>query len=61
MGTILNGRRVIDIEIANIELNDYPDFTNAFIISANWEDTGKPLTEDELDQLPAQELAFSNF
>lgn len=41
------------IEIDDMEINtsDYPDFCDSFILSANWIDTGKELTDDELDEL----------
>tara|TARA_R110000765_G_scaffold426448_1_gene542123 strand:+ start:152 stop:880 length:729 start_codon:yes stop_codon:yes gene_type:complete len=38
------------IEIDGIDMNDYPDFVDAFIAVANFED-GTPLTDQELDQL----------
>ena len=38
------------IEIDGVDPSDYPDFTDAFIAAANFED-GTPLTDDELDQL----------
>ena len=42
---------ITDIEVDNIDMNDYPDFVDAFILSANWKDTLEPLTEEELDAL----------
>jgi hypothetical protein len=38
------------IELDGVDSSDYPDFTDAFIAAANFED-GTPLTDDELDQL----------
>ena len=38
------------IDIDGVDTNDYPDFTDAFIAAANFED-GTPLTDEELDQL----------
>lgn len=38
------------IEIEGIDMNDYPDFVDAYIAAANFED-GTPLTDQELDQL----------
>jgi hypothetical protein len=38
------------IEIDGVDTSDYPDFVDAFISAANFED-GTPLTDDELDQL----------
>ena len=48
---IFNGRKVIYIEVDDIDTRDYPDFCDAFITSAMWEDTGELLTEDELDAI----------
>jgi hypothetical protein len=42
---------VTDIEIDGIDTSDYPDFCDAFILSAVWKDTGIELNEDELDAL----------
>ena len=38
------------IELDGIDMNDYPDFVDAFIGAANFED-GTPLTDEEIDQL----------
>jgi len=38
------------IEIDGIDMSDYPDFCDAFVCYAEWEN-GQPLTEQELDQL----------
>ena len=38
------------IEIEGIDMNDYPDFVDAYIAAANFED-GTPLTDEELNQL----------
>jgi hypothetical protein len=47
---ILNGKKVIDLEVEGIERGDYPDFCNAYFSSGCYED-GTPLTDDELDKL----------
>ena len=44
------GREVVDIEVDDIDMSDYPDFCDAFASDAKWEDTGKPLTDDELEE-----------
>ncbi len=44
-------RPVTDIEIEGIDGSDYPDFCDAYISNATWEDTGEALTEEELDKL----------
>jgi hypothetical protein len=48
---IFKGRQIIDIEVDDIDTRDYPDFCDAFIASAMWEDTGELLTDDELDAI----------
>jgi len=53
MNTIeLNGKRidVSTIEIDGIDINDYPDFCDAYMASAQYQD-GTELTDDELDAL----------
>lgn len=51
MKTILNNRSVIDLDIDGIDMRDYPDFCDAFIVGAAWEDTGESLTDEELEEL----------
>jgi hypothetical protein len=63
---ILNGKKVIDLEVDGIERGDYPDFCNAYFSSGCYED-GTPLTDDELDKLTdlagdvVWEMAFDSF
>lgn len=47
----LNGKPVdiSSIEIDNIDMDDYPDFVDAYIVAADYED-GTPLTDEELEQ-----------
>jgi hypothetical protein len=45
------GRRLTSVTVQDIDFKDYPDFCDAFIESASWEDTGEALTDDELDQV----------
>ena len=47
----LNGKPVHigSIEIDGIDMNDYPDFVDAYIVAADFED-GTPLTDDEVQQ-----------
>ena len=45
------GREICDIEIDGIDHKDYPDFVDAYIYSAYWKDTGKKLTDKELEEL----------
>lgn len=44
---------VASIEIEGIDGRDYPDFSDAFVSKANWDD-GTPLSEDELNELQDQ-------
>jgi hypothetical protein len=46
-----NGRRLTAVTVQDIDFKDYPDFCDAFIESAVWEDTSEDLTEDELEQV----------
>ena len=62
-----NNRLVIGIELDGIDSGDYPDFCDAYICAAMWDDTGKELTEDELEALSSEngmlinELAHESF
>jgi hypothetical protein len=42
-----------NITIVSMDVNtrDYPDFCGSYIIEAEWSDTGKELTEEEIDDL----------
>ena len=43
--------RKVDYSITNIVSNDYPDFVDAYIDWAQYQDTGEDLTDSELDDL----------
>jgi hypothetical protein len=43
-------REIVNIDVDGIDYNDYPDFCDAFISYAEWDD-GTPLSDDELDKL----------
>ena len=47
---ILNGKKVVDLEVDGVVSGDYPDFCDAYFSSGCYED-GTPLTEDELEHL----------
>ena len=47
---ILNGKKVVDLEVDGVNSGDYPDFCDAYFSSGCYED-GTPLTDDELNQL----------
>ena len=48
---MLDTTLITDVEVEDIDNRDYPDFCDAFISSAVWKDTGKNLTDEELDEL----------
>ncbi len=54
--TLLN-----NIQLGDVDPNDYPDFSDAYVVSADRED-GTPLTEDEVDKLNEDhpEVAWEN-
>ena len=43
--------KLTDVKIADIQLNDFPDFTDAYVVEAKR--NGKQLTEQELEQIPS--------
>jgi hypothetical protein len=47
---ILNGKKVVDLEVDGVDSGDYPDFSDAYFSGGCYED-GTPLTNDELNQL----------
>jgi len=47
---ILDGKKVVDLEVDGVDSGDYPDFSNAYFSYACYED-GTPLTDDELERL----------
>ncbi len=47
----MNISNIVDIEVDGINDADYPDFVDAFAISATWASTGELLTDEELDEL----------
>ena len=47
---ILNGKRVVDLEVDGVDSRDYPDFSDAYFSYGCYED-GTPLTDEELDKL----------
>lgn len=44
------GRTVVDIEVDGVDPRDYPDFCDAYVSRAFYDDTGEPLTDAELDE-----------
>jgi len=47
---MLNGKKVVDLEVDGVDSRDYPDFSDAYFSGGCYED-GTDLTEDELDRL----------
>ena len=47
---ILNGKKVVDLEVDGVDSRDYPDFSDAYFSSGCYED-GTDLTDAELIQL----------
>ncbi len=47
---ILNGKKVVDLEVDGVDSGDYPDFSDAYFSGGCYED-GTSLTDDELNQL----------
>ena len=47
---ILNGKKVVDLEVDGVDSRDYPDFSDAYFSDGCYED-GTRLTEDELNKL----------
>ena len=53
-------RKIVDIEIDGIDTKDYPDFCDAYISGACYND-GTPLTEEELEELNEdRDLVYEN-
>ena len=42
-------KKIDNIEIDGIDTKDYPDFCDAYIVSADYD--GKPMTDDQLDEI----------
>ena len=46
---IMDYSKIDNVEVGGVDINDYPDFSNAFIISADY--NGEAMTEEQLDQI----------
>ena len=54
LDTKLNYEKIDDVVVENINHDDYPDFSDAYIASAKYDDPvngRRDLTEDELESL----------
>ena len=45
----MNYKKIDNIEIDGIDTKDYPDFCDAYIVSADYD--GVPMTDKQLDEL----------
>lgn len=50
---LFQDRKIVDVEFDGVDHNDAPDYCDAFICSATWDDTGEELTTKELGDLNA--------
>ena len=50
MMPMLNGKKVVDLEVDGVDSRDYPDFSDAYFSNGCYED-GTPLTDEELERL----------
>jgi len=51
----LNNVNVIDVEVDNVDMKDYPDFCDAYISEAKFTN-GKSLDDEQLVELQEQNL-----
>jgi len=47
---MIDVKKLQEITVEGVDRRDYPDFVDAFVSSAEWDD-GKPLTDAELTDL----------
>lgn len=47
---MLNGKKVVNLEVDGVDSRDYPDFSDAYFSYGCYED-GTELTDEELDKL----------
>lgn len=45
----MDHKLITNIKVDGIDFNDYPDFVDAYIYSADYD--GKPMTEEQIDEL----------
>ena len=66
MKVMFKDREVSRFEVEDVHAWDYPDFCDAYISYAEWED-GTPLTDEELEEFcdankdVVYELAYNSF
>jgi len=47
---MINVQELTNIQVADVFMNDYPDFVDAYIDSAEWK-SGQKVTDLELDEI----------
>ncbi len=52
----LDNLEVTDVEVDGIDMKDYPDFVDAYVDSAKFVSSGKPLYDDERMELQNQNI-----
>ena len=55
MAMKLNNIKVIDVEVENVDMKDYPDFCDAYISEAKFTN-GKSLDDNQLAELQEQNI-----
>jgi len=46
---VMDYKKIDNIEVDGIDTKDYPDFCDAYIVSADYD--GKPMTDKQLDEI----------
>ena len=46
---VMDYKKIDNIEIDGIDTKDYPDFCDAYIVSADYD--GVPMTDEQLDEI----------
>ena len=49
VGSKLDYKKVSNIELDGVDMGDYPDFSDAYIVYAEYD--GVPMTSDQIDEL----------
>ena len=64
---LLNGRKVVDVEVDGVDSRDYPDFCDAYFSYAVFDDTKEVLTDEQLEKLTEEngdvlnEMAYESY
>jgi hypothetical protein len=51
MKTQITLAEIENVLLGSVEWRDAPDYADAYVVSANWKETGEPLTDAELDSI----------